>query len=286
LGAQVQGIGAVGELAGQYDAVLCDVWGVLHDGRTVYPGAGDALRGLRAAGVAVVLLTNMPRPSSTMPAALARLRFPPDAWDAIVTSGDAIRLELARRAPGPVLRVGRSTDLGLWDGLGLRFVEAVDEAQLVAIAGLRDGETPAEYASILRAAVDRGLDLMCANPDVQIRSAGELQWCAGALAEAYEALGGRVVQAGKPHVAIYERAYEALATVTGRDVPRERILAIGDGPATDLLGANRQGIDSLFIASGIHGDTLLREGAIDLGRAAAVLDAADVTATYAMGRLT
>ena len=160
----------------------------------------------------VVLLTNMPRPSSTMPAALGRLGFPDDAWDAIVTSGDAIRGELARRAPGPVLRLGRDTDRGLWDGLGLEFVDDLDRARFAAIAGLRTTqEAPGDYAAILRAARERDLELLCANPDVQIMSGGALRWCAGAVADAYAALGGRVVQAGKPHAAIYDRAFEVLA---------------------------------------------------------------------------
>jgi HAD superfamily hydrolase (TIGR01459 family) len=185
----VQIIGSLDELAGQYDAVLCDVWGVLHDGRTVFPGTADALIGLRAAGVRVVLLTNMPRPGSTMPAALDRLGFPDAAWDAIVTSGDAIRADLSRRAPGPVLRLGRDTDQGLWEGLGLEFVEDLDRARFVAIAGLRDGhELPEAYADILSAAWDRDLELLCANPDVQIMSGGRLRWCAGSVAQAYARL--------------------------------------------------------------------------------------------------
>ncbi len=169
----MQSIGAVRELVGQYDAVLCDVWGVLHDGRSVFPGAPEALLELRAAGMVVVLLTNMPRPSSTVPAALARLGFPDDAWDAIVTSGDAIRSELARRAPGPVLRLGRDADRALWEGLGLEFVEDLGSARFLAIAGLRDhAESPDAYATILRDARDRDLELLCANPDVQIMSGG------------------------------------------------------------------------------------------------------------------
>ena len=279
-------IGSVQELAGRYDAVLCDVWGVLHDGRTVFPGTGDALIGLRAAGVWVVLLTNMPRPSSTMPGALARLGFPDGAWDAIVTSGDAIRSELARRAPGPVLRLGRDSDRGLWDGLGLRFVDDPDMARFMAIAGLRAAdESPSDYAAALRAARDVDLELLCANPDLQIMSGGELRWCAGSVAEAYAAIGGRVVQAGKPHAAIYERAFEVLTEVAGGVVPRERVLAIGDGPMTDLLGAQRQGLDSLFIATGIHGDSLLDGDEVDLARARRMLDESGVSATYAMPRL-
>lgn len=283
---RVQTIGSVAELAGRYDAVLCDVWGVLHDGRTVFPGAGDALVGLRAAGVCVVLLTNMPRPSSTMPAALDRLGFPDAAWDAIVTSGDAIRSELATRAPGPVHRLGRHTDVGLWEDLGLHFVDDLAGARFLAMAGLRDGdETPDDYRGVLRAARDLDLELLCANPDVQIMSGGRLLWCAGAVAEAYADLGGRVVQVGKPHAPIYDRAFETLATVSGRAVPRERVLAIGDGPATDLLGANQQGLDSLFIATGIHGDSLVDGDEVVLGRVAALLTVAGVTASYAMARL-
>jgi HAD superfamily hydrolase (TIGR01459 family) len=282
----VQGIAAVRELTGKYDAVLCDVWGVLHDGRSVFPGTADALIGLRVAGVRVVLLTNMPRPSSTMPAALGRLGFPQDAWDAIVTSGDVIRVELARRSPGPVLRLGRDTDRALWDGLDLQFVERLDRARFLAIAGLSGvRETPADYATILHAARQRDLELLCANPDLQIMSGGELRWCAGAVADAYARMGGRVVQAGKPHAAIYERAFEVLAGLAGAAIPRERVLVIGDGPATDLRGAARQGLDSLFIATGIHGDSLLEGTDVDLVRVRAVLDDAGVAATYVMPRL-
>jgi HAD superfamily hydrolase (TIGR01459 family) len=282
----MQIIGAVRELVGRYDAVLCDVWGVLHDGRSVFTGAPDALIELRRSGVAVVLLTNMPRPSSQVPAALDRLGFPEDAWDAIVTSGDAIRGELARRAPGPVLRLGRDGDRGLWEGLGLEFVADPERAGFAAIAGLRTtAETPADYASSLRAARDRDLELLCANPDLQIMSGGTLRWCAGAVADSYSALGGRVVQAGKPHEAIYVRAFEALAALAARVIPRERVLAIGDGPATDLLGANRQGIDALFIATGIHGDSLMTGDEVNLPRVHGVLGAAGVSATYVMPRL-
>ena len=116
-------------------------------------------------------------------------------------------------------------------------------------------------------------------------SRGTLRWCAGAVAEAYAAIGGRVVQAGKPHAPIYDRAFEVLGAVVGRAIPRERILAIGDGPGTDLLGANRQGLDALFIASGIHGASLLDGHEVAVPRAEQVLANAGVTATYVMPRL-
>lgn len=281
----MQPLTSVSELIGRYDAVLCDVWGVIHDGRTVFPGVAEALRGLRAAGVHVVLLTNVPRPSSTLPAALERLGFPSDAWDAIVTSGDAIRVELARRSPGPMLRLGRDTDRALWEGLGLQL-SSLSQARFLAIAGLKDAtETPQDYLAVLRAARARDLELLCANPDVQVRVGQDLVWCAGSVAREYAALGGRVVQAGKPHAAIYERAGEAVARLAGRTVPRERTLVIGDGITTDILGANRRGLPCLFIGTGIHGTSLLVDGRLDLDRAQAALAAAGATATYAMARL-
>lgn len=282
----MQPLRSVRDVADRYDAVLCDVWGVLHDGRTVYPGAGEALRELRATGVCVVLLTNMPRPSSTMPGALARLGFPEDAWDAIVTSGDAIRVELAARAPGPVHVLGRTTDRGLWDGLGLDFVDDVAHASFLGIAGLRgDAEVPGDYDAELRTARERDLELLCANPDLVIRSGGHLRWCAGSVAQAYEAIGGRVVQAGKPHAAIYGRALEVVAGAVGRPVPRARILAIGDGIGTDILGANRHGLDSVFVASGMHADTFLHGLEVDEQRVAEALAEESVSASYVIPRL-
>lgn len=277
-------IGAIEELADRYDAVLCDVWGVLHDGRTVFPGVGQALVGIRAAGLHVVLLTNVPRPSSTMAGSLARLGFPASAWDVAVTSGDVIRVELARRAPGPMHLLGRDTDRALWDGLGLTR-SALSDARFLAVAGLRPGETPDDYLPILRRARERALDLLCANPDIQVRRAGELVWCAGSLAQVYEGLGGSVVQAGKPHSPIYERAIHVLVGIAGRPVARERILAIGDGIATDIVGANRQGIDALFVATGLHGTSLLDGDEVDLVRAGAALAAGGAHARYAIARL-
>jgi HAD superfamily hydrolase (TIGR01459 family) len=282
-------VSRLAELHDRYDVLRCDVWGVLHDGRTAFPAAAQALRAARAAGVTVVLLTNVPRPSATMPRALARTGVPAEAWDAVVTSGDATRDELAQRSPGPVHRIGRQADEGLWDGLGLVFSDLA-VARFLAIAGLRDAdEDPGAYAEVLRSARDRDLELVCANPDVQVQVGDQLRWSAGSVAEAYRALGGRVVLAGKPHEPIYARADRVLAELVGGPVPRDRILAIGDGITTDLCGANEQGIDSLFVATGIHGSSLLvggtPDGAVDRERAAAALADVGARADWVMPRL-
>jgi HAD superfamily hydrolase (TIGR01459 family) len=281
----MQRLHSIRQLDSQYDAVLCDVWGVVHDGRSVFPGVVDALRDLRRAGVIVVLLTNVPRPSRTLPAALARLGLPGDTWDGIVTSGDAIRVELARRSPGPMHRLGRDTDVGLWEGLGLELADLPD-ASFAAIAGLRGpAESPRDYGPALAQARARDLELLCANPDIQVQSGDRLLWCAGAVARDYVALGGRVVQAGKPFAPIYRRAGDEVDRLAGRRIPAGRVLAIGDGIATDILGANRMGLDSLFIGTGVHGTALLSHGHLDVARAGSALARAGAVATYAMAWL-
>jgi HAD superfamily hydrolase (TIGR01459 family) len=282
----MQRIRSVRELAGRYDAVLCDVWGVVHDGRELFPGVVEVLRELRAGGVVVVLLTNVPRPAAAIAPSLEQLGMPSDAWDAVVTSGDAIRVEFARRSPGPMVLIGRTTDASLWEGLGLERSD-VRHARFAAVAGLRTAaETPADYAEILRAVRARDLELVCANPDVQVQVGDRLQWAAGAVAQEYARLGGRVVQAGKPHAAIYQRARAAVERIAHRPVPTSRILAIGDGIITDILGANRAGIDCVFIGTGMHGTSLLANGYLDMARAEDALRAAGAVATYAMTRLT
>jgi HAD superfamily hydrolase (TIGR01459 family) len=259
-------------LAGRYDAVLCDIWGVLHDGRGAFPRAAAALQRARAAGMAVVLVSNVPKPRDPIPAQLDRLGCPRDAWDAIVTSGDAIRAELAVRAPGPMLKIGPADDESLWAGLGLDRTTRIEEAAFVAISGLNDPlrEDVSAYASLLDAARRRDLELLCANPDLVVRVGDRMVVCAGAVAQAYAALGGRVVMAGKPYAPIYRLAFAEVDGLAGKVVPPARVLAIGDGIGTDIKGANAAGLDALFIASGIHRDAvsdsdpaaiLAREGA-------------------------
>jgi HAD superfamily hydrolase (TIGR01459 family) len=279
-------LSSIEAVADRYDAVLCDVWGVVHNGRAHYPAAAAALMRLRTRGKRVILITNVPKPRGPIPGQLDRIGFPRDAWDAIVTSGDAIRAELAARAPGPMHRIGPDSDRALWEGLGLAEAP-LSQARFVAISGLnRWEETPADYAHILRAAHERDLELLSANPDIVVRVGDDLVWCAGAIARDYAALGGRVVTAGKPHAPIYQLAYRELEALAGAPIDKSRILAIGDGVSTDILGAQAQGLDSLFIASGMHGEALLTDGALDAAKVQAALKADGAAATYVMPALT
>jgi HAD superfamily hydrolase (TIGR01459 family) len=274
------------DIASKYDAVLCDVWGVVHNGRAPYASAVAALQRLRAMGKHVILFTNVPKPRWSIPPQLDRLGVPRHAWDVIVTSGDAIRAELAARAPGPIFKIGPGDyDKPLWEGLGL--VEApFADARFIGISGLnRDDETPADYVSLLREAKARDLELLCANPDIVVQFGDRMIWCAGAVARDYEAMGGRVVMAGKPFAPIYELAYRELAALAQRPIEKPRILAIGDGLPTDIAGAQAQGLDCVFIASGMHGEALWTEGALDAEKIDLALDEAGVRTTYAMQAL-
>lgn len=281
-----QPIESVDEITERYDAVLCDVWGVVHNGRQAYPAACAALQRLKRAGKHVILITNVPKPRGPIPGQLDRAGVPRDAWDAIVTSGDAIRAELAERAPGPMFKIGPDDyDRTLWEGLGLAQAP-LSEAAFFAISGLnRDDETPEDYADVLREAKARDLDFICANPDIVVQHGSRMIWCAGAIARDYEAIGGTVIMAGKPFPPIYDLARKELAAIARREIEPSRILCIGDGVVTDIAGANAQGLDSLFIAAGIHGEGLWTDGKLDPTKVDAALAAENARATYAMAAL-
>lgn len=247
-------ISGLRDLAGLYDVLLCDVWGVIHNGRESFPPACAALARFRADVGPVILISNAPRPHPPIVEQLDSLKAPREAWTQLITSGDATRALLAARAPGPVWAIGPERDAVLYDGLGLTFADA-DEAAFICVTGPYDDENdePSDYRDRFIRCADRGLELICANPDIVVQRGDKLIYCGGALAELYSALGGRSIMAGKPHAPIYEMALEAAAAALGRPLDPSRVLCVGDGLPTDVRGANARGLDVLFVANGIHG---------------------------------
>ena len=245
-------IGSLDELTGGYAALLCDVWGVVHNGERAFEGANAALRRARERGLAVVLITNAPRPCGSVEAQLAALGVPPDARDRVVTSGDVTR-DLIRSAPRRVFHLGPERDMVIYEGIDVDLVEEPD-AQAVVCTGLFDDDTeaPEDYAPMLARLRSRDLPFICANPDIVVEKGDRLIFCAGALARDYGQLGGRTAIAGKPHRPIYEAALGAAGEVLGRPVTAAETLAIGDGVLTDLRGAETNGIDALYVSGGIH----------------------------------
>jgi HAD superfamily hydrolase (TIGR01459 family) len=279
----IQTIDGLAALAGRYDVLLSDVWGVIHNGRESFPGPCAALARWRAEVGPVVLISNAARPSAPVAEQLDGLGVPRTAWSALVTSGDVTRRLLAERAPGPAYRIGADRDAPLYEGLGLDFAP-LDEARFIACAGLVNDEveTPEDYRELLTAAAKRRLPMICANPDRVVQRGDGLIYCAGALAELYEALGGgEVVMAGKPFAPIYEACLARAGELLDRPVDKARVLAIGDGVVTDAKGANAQGIDLLFVAAGIHGAEMRdAAGRLDPAAAERLLNATGAHATY------
>jgi HAD superfamily hydrolase (TIGR01459 family) len=276
-------IAGLSEIAGGYDVLLCDVWGVIHNGRESWPNAIEALRRYKAAGGIVVLISNAPRPASAVVSQLRGLGVPDEVWHAYVTSGDATRAELIRRAPGPVWAIGPERDAPLYEGSGVVMADSVQDAAFVCVSGPDDDtiDTPEDYRERLQMAAERDLEMICANPDRVVRRGDTLIYCAGALADLYETMGGRVTMAGKPCGPIYDLALKEAEAVLGRNLDRSRVLCIGDGVVTDVLGANSQALDCLFVAQGIHGDKARgADGRADAELAAALLKAETTYARY------
>lgn len=273
-------------LASRYDALLCDVWGVIHNGRESFPAACQALARFRAERGPVVLISNAPRPCGPVIEQLDMLGVPREAWSHIVTSGDATRFLLADRAPGPAWLIGPDRDWPLYEGLGLA-TSGLAEARFISVTGPYDDENdePGDYRDRFLDAVGRDLELICANPDIVVQRGDKLIYCGGALAQLYESLGGRVTMAGKPYPAIYELSLAKAAESLGRPLEPARVLCIGDGLPTDIRGANARGLDVLFVASGIHGGETIGPEGLNAAAVADLLRQDGLSATYAIADL-
>jgi HAD superfamily hydrolase (TIGR01459 family) len=236
------------DLAGEYGSLLCDVWGVLHNGVRAFPGAVDALTRFRESVGPVVLITNAPRPHPSIRAQLRTLGVPDTAYDAIVTSGDVTRTVIAAEPGVRLFHLGPERDRPFYDGLDVAFV-GEEEAELMSCTGLIDdnAETPESYRALFERFVARRLRMVCANPDLVVERGDRLVYCAGALARLYTELGGEAILVGKPHAPIYVAAREKVAELGG-----SRILAIGDGLPTDIRGAVDNDVPVLFVTGGIH----------------------------------
>jgi HAD superfamily hydrolase (TIGR01459 family) len=245
-------VSGLAELAPRYDVILSDIWGVLHNGLAAYPGAGEALTRFREKGGTVVLITNAPRPAIDVVKILDNLQVLRSAWDGIVTSGDVTRAMLEADS-SPFFWLGPERDKPIFDGLKAPMVP-LNEARNFVCTGLLDDdvEGPDDYATMLAEARAHDLTFICANPDLVVERGGRLVYCAGALAQAYENLGGKTIYAGKPFGPIYQEALAIAASVRGGPIDLSRVLAIGDAIRTDVAGAKKLGVDCLFCARGIH----------------------------------
>lgn len=237
----------------QYDAVISDVWGVLHNGITATPGAREALQAVRKSGRPVILLTNAPRPPAAIAAQLADMAIGPESYSEIISSGGVTRSLLGDEGDAGFFHLGPSRDIALFEGLAAQPV-SLAEARFVLCTGLMDDETETAetYRGLLEEALSRKLRLFCANPDLVVERGPRLLPCAGAIADLYEKLGGEVIWVGKPRPLVYLIARQRIEAMLQRPVDSARILCIGDALRTDIAGANAADHPSLLILAGIH----------------------------------
>lgn len=253
-----QPISGLADVAFEYDAIFCDIWGVVHNGRRPNFAACGALERYREEVGPVVLMSNTSRPSAYVPESFAQIEMPDNFFDAIVTSGDAIVNELARRSPGPAFLIGHVAEegqegFGLFDQVPMNFADMDDAAFVVCTSPFDYDDDPEEYDELLEELLGRDLDMVCTNPDVKVQVEGKEYWCAGAIAQRYEGMGGAVVYGGKPHPPIYTLGRAWLEQTLG--YTPERVLMIGDNLFTDVLGAQNEGLDCLFVQDGLYGRT-------------------------------
>ena len=285
-------IGALADIAQNYDALFCDVWGVVHNGIAPFPAAVAALQTYRANGGRVVFLTNAPRPRGDIEQQLSDLGVPRDCWDAVATSGDATRVALFSGIIGTkVYFMGAPRDLTVLDPLRLLEdplsieITELEDATGVLCAGPEDPRAdPETWRPVLLSAKARGLTLLCLNPDLVVDRGVSREYCAGSIAKMYEDMGGDALYFGKPHPPIYDLARRRMAAL-GVTVPEDSILCVGDGMVTDLPGALGEGLDSLFVTGGLAAEETKTHTDPDPQALADVLTQHQTVAPYAIGHL-
>jgi len=286
-------IETLSEISDRYDAVFCDLWGVLHNGQTAFPTAVSALQDFRQKGGSVVLLTNAPRPRSGVISQLERLNAPRDCWDLIVTSGDASQAAVAAGLFGTkTYHVGPERDRLFFDDFNGKPlpIERVDlnEAESIICTGLWDdrSETPDDYRELIANGINKKLPMLCANPDITVDVGETRIYCGGAIGQAYSEAGGTTHYFGKPHSPIYDISRTLLTELRGQQVEDSRILAIGDGILTDVPGAIGEGLDCLFVSGGLADEeTGTHGGQPDPAKLKTFLEAAALSPSHTIGRL-
>ncbi|WP_412554401.1 TIGR01459 family HAD-type hydrolase [Shimia sp. MIT1388] len=286
-------VSSLAEISDNYKALFVDLWGCVHNGVTAYPEAVAALQAYRAQGGIVVLVTNSPKPRAGVAEQLGSFGVPDDAYDTIATSGDSARSAMFNGAVGEkVYFMGEwQRDAGFFQPLEI-LDNPVDiqrvplsEAEGVVCCGPFDtmADPDVNRADFLYAKT-KGMKLLCANPDIVVDRGEVREWCAGALAKLYTEMGGESLYFGKPHPPIYDLARRRLAAL-GVTIADEDILAIGDGPHTDISGAMGENIDSLFITGGLAAAETKTAHQPDEAALTNYLAEQQVTPQFAIGKL-
>lgn len=242
------------EVFAAYEGFILDLWGVVHDGVKPYPGTIETLTNLKKAKRKIWLLSNAPRRAQIVAQKLTEMGIASALYDGVLTSGEASRNALSERYLQQwgrrMLHIGAvDRDCSVYEGLDVTRVQNPAEADFILNTGVFDfSDTVDQYEDLLQECAEKGLPMLCANPDKVVHVEEKLVICAGTIADRYEALEGSVVSFGKPYRGVYSAVLEAMGT--------RQVLAVGDSMLTDIAGATGAGIASLLVTSGIHREEL------------------------------
>ncbi|MCO4841751.1 MAG: TIGR01459 family HAD-type hydrolase [Yoonia sp.] len=286
-------ISAFDEISGQYDAAFVDLWGCMHNGITPFQDAIAAMKAFRAKGGIVVLVTNSPRPRFSVKGQLEEMGMLDDCYDTIATSGDSARSAMFQGVVGnKVYFMGEATrDADFFKPLNLLEnpieIERVPLTQATGIVCCGPFDTQADpdvNRTDFLCAREKGMKLLCANPDIIVDRGETREWCAGALAALYTEMGGESLYFGKPHPPIYDLARRRLAALD--NTPSDpRIICIGDGIRTDVLGGMQEDLDTLFISGGLAAAETKTTGQPDPAALSTYLETEMLSPTYTIGHL-
>lgn len=268
MGNSLSSLSGLREVVGNYHGIICDVWGVLHNGVAATQGAWEALLAARRAGLPIVLLTNAPRPSQLIADQLQEFGIPAKCYDYIISSGSVCRAEIEKEGNKPFFHIGPERDLPLFEGLEVQ-PSRFEDAQYIVCTGLFYDETERaeDYHRLLVAALNKRMRLFCANPDLVVDRGNRIIPCAGAIGDFYEKMGGQTIWIGKPKPYVYILSRQLIASErklksqSSNTTGPLRILCIGDSLRTDVAGAKEAGCDSLMTLAGIHAREVLLFGA-------------------------
>ena len=246
------------EISDKYTAVICDLWGCLHNGVESFPEALRALEDFKASNGKVVLVTNAPRPIANVEHQIASLGIKETHYDMLLTSGELTSNYIDKISENQlsIFHIGGKRHHSIYKDM-IHEKKISIEVENIAHSDLIVCTEPfnpskdqlSDYDNTLKAGIDKDLTLLCANPDLVVDVGDKREMCAGSLALMYKEMGGNVIYFGKPHKNIYQEVYSFLNKVCESKV--KSILCIGDGLTTDIRGANNEKLDSLLVVGGL-----------------------------------
>ena len=239
------------EIFEKYDSIICDIWGVIHNGQELFSSSVDCLYDLKNRGYPIILVSNAPRPGEEIKLILKKMGLKKNCYDKIITSGDLTQKILNDGSLGQnCYHIGPDRDLKIFEGVKVNRV-SFDKSDFIFITGLFNDEEEDEntYLPILKEGKKRKLKLLCANPDIWVQRGSDLIPCAGAISKKYESIGGEVINIGKPFHPIFDEAIKNINSL-GKGKFSSTIV-IGDGIDTDIKGANDYELDSLLTLGGL-----------------------------------